>query len=87
MAVCLLGAKIVTDKGYGDIRRYDYSANASGVLVELFAGARYYFTDNFGVMGELGYGIAWLKLGVSLKVLICNCVQGLFRAVHASDPE
>jgi hypothetical protein len=63
----MLGAKIVTAKEYGDYPGYGYSANASGVVYDLLAGARYYFTDNFGVMGELGYGIAWLKLGVSLK--------------------
>jgi hypothetical protein len=62
-----LGAKIVTDKGYGDYSGYEYTANGTTALVEIFAGARYYFTDSFGVMGELGYGIAWLKMGVSLK--------------------
>jgi hypothetical protein len=46
---------------------YDYSYNSSGVAYSVFAGARYFFTDNFAVMGELGYGIAWLSLGVSLK--------------------
>ena len=63
----VLGAKIVTSKEFGDTFGTNYTANSSGVLYDLFAGARYYFTDNFGVMGELGYGIAWLKIGVSLK--------------------
>jgi hypothetical protein len=63
-----LGGEIVTDKGYGDYNDYTYSTNNSSALVELFAGARYYFSDNFGVMSELGYGIAWLKLGVSFKL-------------------
>ena len=60
-----LGAKIYTYSYYGG---YEDSNKASmGLLDEFFAGARYYFTDNFAVMGELGYGIAWLKAGVSLK--------------------
>jgi hypothetical protein len=63
-----LGGKIVHDKGYGDFGIYDYSTNGSSALVEIFAGARYYFTDNIGVMGELGYGIAWLKLGIAVKL-------------------
>lgn len=63
----VIGASIVSDKVYGDYPGTGYSANASGVLYDVFAGARYYFTDNLGVMAELGYGIAWLKMGVSLK--------------------
>jgi hypothetical protein len=62
-----LGGEIITDKGYGDYSGFAYTANSSSALVEVFAGARYYFADNIGVMGELGYGIAWLKLGVSFK--------------------
>jgi hypothetical protein len=63
----VLGAKIVSAKEFGDFGGINYSANASGVLYDVFAGARYYFTDNLAAMGELGYGIAWLKLGVSFK--------------------
>jgi hypothetical protein len=63
-----LGGKIVHDKGYGDFGIYDYSTNGSSALVEIFAGARYYFSDNIGVMSELGYGIAWFKLGVAIKL-------------------
>ena len=63
----VLGAKIVSNKSFGDYPGYGYTANNSGVLYDIFAGARYYFSDNFGVMAELGYGIAWLKLGVSIK--------------------
>jgi len=38
------------------------------VRSDLFAGARYYFTDKFGAFGELGYGgISYLSLGVSFK--------------------
>ena len=63
----VLGARIVSDKEFGDYPGTGYTVNSSGVLYDVFAGARYFFTDNFGVMGELGYGIAWLKMGVSLK--------------------
>lgn len=44
----------------------DISAN-NGILPELFAGVRYFFSDNVAVMSELGPGISWLKLGISFK--------------------
>ena len=62
-----LGGKIVNGKEFGTSSGYTYTENNSSALVEIFAGARYYFSDNFGVMSELGYGVAWLKLGVSMK--------------------
>ncbi len=65
----VIGGQIVTDKEYGTYTPgYSYTTNSSGVLYDLFAGARYYFADNLAVMGELGYGIAWLKAGISLKL-------------------
>lgn len=39
--------------------------NAAGLT--LFAGARYYFSDNLAAFAELGYGVAYLNLGISLK--------------------
>jgi hypothetical protein len=62
-----LGGKIQIEKPYGDNNGATYDVNPSTALVEIFAGARYYFSDNVGVMSELGYGVAWIKLGVSLK--------------------
>jgi hypothetical protein len=64
----LLGAKIVSHKYFGDDLYSDtHTASGSGAAFSVFGGARYYFTDNLGAMAELGYGIAWLSLGVSLK--------------------
>ena len=47
-----------------------YSANASQTYIRLpgFVGARYYFTDKFAVLGEIGWGIAYLNLGIALKI-------------------
>lgn len=39
--------------------------NSAGLT--LFAGARYYFSDNLAAFAELGYGVAYLNLGLSLK--------------------
>jgi hypothetical protein len=43
------------------------AGTSSGFILAWFAGARYYFTDKFAVMGEIGYGISYLTLGVSFK--------------------
>lgn len=42
-------------------------ASASAVIIGAHLGARYYFTDNIGAFAELGYGIAYLQLGVAAK--------------------
>lgn len=39
--------------------------NSAGLT--LFAGARYYFSDNLGGFAELGYGVSYLNLGLALK--------------------
>ena len=65
----MLGVNIINSKFYGDNTYLNnYSAATSGVAFSIYAGARYYFTDNFGVMGELGYGFAYLNLGIALKI-------------------
>lgn len=42
-------------------------ASSSGFTWSWFVGARYYFNESFGAFAELGYGIAVLNLGASLK--------------------
>lgn len=39
----------------------------SGITAGIHAGARYYFSDKFGVYAELGNSYAWLKAGVVFK--------------------
>ena len=63
----LLGYNIASSKEFGISTGYDYSASSGGVVYAWFVGARYYFTDTFAVMAELGYGITYLNLGVALK--------------------
>jgi hypothetical protein len=33
-----------------------------------FAGGRYYFNRQFAALAEIGYGIAWLNLGISYRI-------------------
>jgi hypothetical protein len=65
----LLGYRIANSKSFGDIPAYgNYSASSGGVMAAWFAGGRYYFTDKFAGMAEIGYGLSYLTLGVSFKL-------------------
>ena len=63
----VLGYNIVTAKEFGTNPIYDYSSQASGLAYAWFVGARYYFTEKFAAVGELGVGITYLNLGIALK--------------------
>jgi hypothetical protein len=62
----LLGFNAVSSKSFGT--GATSSAAGSGIAYSWFAGGRYYFTDNLAGMVEIGYGIAYLNLGVALKL-------------------
>ncbi len=59
----MLGYSIVSSSGNWGL----YAPSSSGANLSIFAGARYYLSDNFAVMAELGYGFATLNVGVALK--------------------
>lgn len=66
----MLGYNIISSSyesksGYDD---YDYAAASSGITYSAFLGARYFFTDKFGAFAELGYGIAYLNFGLTMKM-------------------
>ena len=64
----LLGYNVASSKEFGDvIPGWDYSYSAGGIAWSWFIGGRYYFKETFAVMAELGYGIAYLNLGIALK--------------------
>jgi hypothetical protein len=63
----LLGYNISSSKEFGVGSGYDYTASSGGVVWSWFIGGRYYFSDNFAAMLELGYGVAYLNLGIALK--------------------
>jgi hypothetical protein len=46
---------------------FDYSDSDVDFLHDLFAGARYMMSDNFGFFAEAGYGVSYLKAGITLK--------------------
>ena len=65
----MIGLNIVSSKGYGNWSSVDGKAPAtSGLVGTLFVGGRYYFKENMGAFAELGYGIAYLQLGITFKL-------------------
>jgi len=63
----MLGYNIVNSSSYGDWGGAHGSASGSDLLWSLYLGGRYYFSDNIGAFAELGYGIAYLQIGVTFK--------------------
>jgi hypothetical protein len=45
-----------------------YSASASYFFFDVFLGGRYYFSPKFAVLGEVGYGVGFLRVGLSYKL-------------------
>ncbi|MCD4794123.1 MAG: hypothetical protein K8R54_12870 [Bacteroidales bacterium] len=45
----------------------DYISTDSYFVDDVFAGARYMMSSNFGLFAEVGYGISYLKAGITLK--------------------
>jgi hypothetical protein len=63
-----LGYNAVTSKETGNWpSSTNYSATGSSPYFAGFVGARYYFSDNFAGVAELGSGIAYFNLGIALK--------------------
>ena len=56
--------------GYNNVSvssSYSEGSLGGGFTMPFFIGGRYYFTDKIGGFAELGHGIAYLQLGVSIK--------------------
>ena len=66
----LIGASIVSRVDNSNYPYSDYGylgKTGSGVRHDVFAGARWYFTDGFAAWGELGYGLANVAVGLNFK--------------------
>lgn len=44
------------------------ATSSSGLLYGFHLGGRYYFTEKLGAFAELGYGIAWITVGLAVKL-------------------
>ena len=67
-AALLLGYNIATAKDYGNIPGDQFSSTSGGIVFGAYVGARYYFTDQFAAFAQVGYGIAYLTFGVSMRL-------------------
>ena len=63
----LLGYNIRLSSAIGDADLYGSPAGGS-IAYSGFVGGRYYFSDKFSGFAELGYGIAYLTLGLGVKL-------------------
>ncbi len=62
-----LGYQIVSVSEFGVIQS-GYTPHESRPIWSLYIGGRYFFTEKFAGMIELGYGITFLNLGLSMKL-------------------
>ena len=56
------------DPTYGSLFGGRYAASASYLLFDIFGGARYWFSPKFAAMGEIGYGIGIIRVGLCYKL-------------------
>ncbi|MCA1757259.1 MAG: hypothetical protein LC649_07370 [Bacteroidales bacterium] len=63
----MLGYNIVSSSSFGDSIWDDYSSVGSSMSYSWYIGGRYSFNDSFAAMAELGYGVAYLNLGITLS--------------------
>ena len=63
----MLGYNVSSSKYIGTSTNNHRTDSMGGVILSGFVGARYYFNDKVAAFAELGFGIAVLNLGVSLK--------------------
>jgi hypothetical protein len=61
----ILGLRIVSEATYG--KKPPYSETGLRVGYNWFIGGRYYFTENLGLMAELGYGVSYINIGLAVK--------------------
>ena len=64
----LLGYNIASATEFGTPIGWDYDTTSGGLVFSGFVGARYYFVEQFAAFAQLGYGIAYLTLGVSIRL-------------------
>ena len=63
-----LGYRILTTNEYGDIPGTEFSGASGGFQFAAYIGGRYYFTDQFAAFLQFGYSIAYVNLGISIKL-------------------
>jgi hypothetical protein len=63
----MIGYNIASASEYGDPGSYT-PVSAGGLVLSAYVGARYYFSEHVAGFAQLGYGVAYLTLGVSTRL-------------------
>jgi hypothetical protein len=63
-----LGLRYIADSYFGDPEFNDEPDSGIFPVFSIFVGERYFVTDNIAILTELGYGIAWFSIGLSMKL-------------------
>jgi len=64
----LIGFNLRTASEFGTATPGNASQLGSGPAWSWFLGGRYYFNQQFAALAEIGYGIAWLNIGISYRI-------------------
>lgn len=63
-----LGYNVVSSSATTTVSGFNFSASGSYLLFGFYGGARYYFSPQFAVYGEVGYGVGYFNLGIAYKL-------------------
>ncbi len=65
-----LGYNIASSKEFGTNPGggYDYSSTSGGFVFAGMVGARYYFVEKFAAFAQVGYGVSYFTIGVSIRL-------------------
>jgi len=66
-AGAMIGYNFTSASEYGDPGTYT-PVSTGGIVLSGYVGARYYFTEYFAGFAQLGYGVAYLNFGVSIRL-------------------
>ena len=63
-----LGYNIATAKEFGTNPGWDYNSTSGGFVFAGMVGARYYFVEKFAAFAQVGYGVSYFTIGVSIRL-------------------
>lgn len=64
-----LGYNIASAKEFGTNNLgWDYSSTSGGFVFAGMVGARYYFVEKFAAFAQVGYGVSYLTIGISIRL-------------------
>lgn len=50
------------------VQPFGFAAGGSYFFFDIFGGGRYYFSPKFAALAEVGYGVGFLRIGISYKL-------------------